>query len=226
MLNLVVLGAGQAPGRPSASCAARRQGVSLEGTGVNHQLTGTSRVLCVIAAAVAAGGLAACGSPHPGGHPAAARPASTAAAPVRVQPNVVGWSGMVAHPDRIYVGMGGAPVIEHLAWHNWGAPRAWAAGRLDLYWPQRGPVSSWKPTEYPVRVRLQDIVAHDGQRSYRKMADFYVNGRGAAKVLYFRFYVLPGGSVPGWNPARPKTSSAQPPAVAVSTAERVAVGAS
>jgi hypothetical protein len=50
-------------------------------------------------------------------------------------------------------------------------------------------------------VRLQDILTHNGQPSYRKMADFYVNRRGVAKVLYFKFYVLPGGSVPAWNPS-------------------------
>ena len=44
-------------------------------------------------------------------------------------------------------------------------------------------------------------MAHNSKRSYRQMADFYVNRRGAAKVLYFKFSVLPGGSVPGWNPS-------------------------
>jgi hypothetical protein len=48
-------------------------------------------------------------------------------------------------------------------------------------------------------VRLQDILTHDGQRSYRKMADFYVNRRGVTKVLNFTFSVLPGGSMPAWN---------------------------
>ena len=98
-----------------------------------------------------------------------------------VQPNVVGWSGMAQRPARIYVGMGGAPVVRQLAWRNWGGPRAQAVGKLDIYWPQPGPISGWHPTTYPVTVRLQDVVTRNGQASYREMADFYVNRRGAAK---------------------------------------------
>ena len=174
----------------------------LEGTGgVNLQLTGTSRALRIIAAAVLAGGLAACGMPSSSAHPVAAGPASAADVPVRVQPNAVGWSRMVQRPDHIYVGMGGAPIARQLAWRNWGGPRAWAGGKLDIYWPEPGPISSWHPTTYTVTVCLQGILTHNGQPSYRKMADFYVNRLGAAKMLHFRFYVLPGGSVPGWNPS-------------------------
>ena len=180
---------------------ALRQGVSLRGTGgVNPQLSSTSTILGVIAAAVLAGGLAACGTPSMSAHPVVARPTSAAGVPVRVQPNAAGWSGMVQRPDHIYVGMGGAPIARQLAWRNWGGPRAWAAGKLDIYWPQPGPISGWHPATYTVTVRLQDIVTHNGQPSYRKMVDFYVNRQGAAKVLHFTFHVLPGGSVPGWNP--------------------------
>ncbi len=163
-------------------------------------MSSTYRILA-IAAAVLAGGLAACSTPSTSPHPVAAGPASAADVPVRVQPNAVGWSGMVQRPDLIYVGMGGAPIVRQLAWRNWGGRRAWAAGKLDIYWPQPGPISGWHPTTYMVTVRLQDILTHNGQPSYRKMADFYVNRRGVAKVLYFKFYVLPGGSVPGWNPS-------------------------
>jgi hypothetical protein len=162
----------------------------------------------VVAAGVLAGGLAACGSPGASAHLPTPAPAGATAVPVRVQPNVVGWSAMMQRPDHIYVGMGGAPALRQLTWRNWGGPQAWAAGQLDLYWPQPGPISGWHPTVFKVRVRLQDIATHDGQRSYRKMADFYVNRRGVTKVLYFTFSVLPGGSTPGWN--RP---GARPPAV-------------
>jgi hypothetical protein len=110
---------------------------------------------------------------------------------------------MVQRPARIYVGMGGAPVVRQLAWRNWGAPRAQAVGKLDIYWPQPGPISGWHPTTYTVTVRLQDIVTRNDQASYRQMADFYVNRRGAAKELSFTFSVLSGGSVPAWNPAKP-----------------------
>ena len=170
------------------------------GEGVNLQLRSTSTVLGVIAAAVLAGGLAACSTPSTSAHPVAAGPGSAAEVPVRVQPNAAGWSGMVQRPDHIYVGMGGAPIARQLAWRNWGGPRAWAAGKLDIYWPQPGPISGWHPATYTVTVRLQDIVTHNGQRSYRKMTDFYVNRQGAAKVLHFTFHALPGGSVPAWNP--------------------------
>ncbi len=166
------------------------------------QLSGTSRILGIVAAAVLAGGLAACSTSSTSARPVAPGPASAPAVPVRVQPNAVGWSGMVQRPDHIYVGMGGAPVVGQLAWRNWGGPRASAGGKLDIYWPQPGPISGWHPTTYTVTVRLQDISAHNGQPSYRKMADFYVNRRGAAKVLYFEFYVRPGGSIPGWNPGQ------------------------
>jgi hypothetical protein len=96
--------------------------------------------------------------------------------------------------------MGGAPIARQLAWRNWGGPRAWAAGKLDIYWPQPGPISGWYPATYTVTVRLQDIVTHNGQPSYRTMTDFYLNRQGAAKVLHFTFHVRPGGSVPAWNP--------------------------
>ena len=161
----------------------------------------TSKVLGIFAAAVIAGGLAGCGMSGTSARPAAAGPASAADVPVRVQPNAVGWSGMVQRPDHIYVGMGGAPVVRQLAWRDWGGPRAWATGKLDIYEPQPGPISGWHPTTCTVTVRLQDIVAHNGQPSYRKMADFYVSRQGVARVLSFTFFVLPGGSVPGWNPS-------------------------
>ena len=166
---------------------------------MNLEVTGTSRILGIIAAALLGTGLAACSTPGTRAHRDAASPASTPAVPVRVQQNADGWSGMAQRPDRIYVGMGGAPVVRQLAWQNWGGPQASARGKLDLYWPQPGPISGWHPATYTVTVRLQDIQTHDGQPSYRKMTDVYVSRRGVTKVLRFRFYVLPGGSIPGWN---------------------------
>jgi hypothetical protein len=161
------------------------------------------RILGIVAAAAVSGGLAACGTPGQSAHPAAVRPPSAAAVQVRVQANVLGWSGMVQRPDVIYVGMGGAPVARQLAWRHWGNPTAWASGKLDIYWPQPGPISGWHPTIYTVTVRLQDIQTHHGQQSYRKMAYTYVNRRGIAKFLQFKFSVQPGGSAPSWNPTRP-----------------------
>ena len=173
---------------------------------MNLQLSSTSRIVGIIAAAVLAGGLAACSTPSTSAHPVAAPPASAAEVPVRVQPDAVGWSAMVQRPDHIYVGMGGAPIARQLAWRSWGGPRAWAGGKLDIYWPQPGPISSWHPTTYKVTVRMQDIVTHNGQPSYRKMTDFYVNRHGVAKVLHFTFGVLPGGSVPAWEPSAARSS--------------------
>ena len=167
-------------------------------------MSSAPRIVGIVVAAALTGGLAACGTSSQRAYPAAASPASAAAVPVRVQPNVAGWSGMVQRPDVIYVGMGGAPVARRLTWRHWGSPTAWASGKLDRYWLQPGPISGWRPTTYTVTVRLQDIQAHNGQPSYRKMAYIYVNRRGIAKVLYFKFYVLPGGSVPGWNPKDPQ----------------------
>ncbi len=163
----------------------------------------TPRILGVIVAAALTGGLAACGTPGQSAHPAAVRPPSAAAGQVRVQPGVTGWSGMVQRPDVIYVGMGGAPVVRRLAWRHWGSPQAWASGKLDIYWPQPGPISGWHPTAYTVTVRLQDIRTHNGQPSYRKMAYIYVNRRGIAEFMQFTFAVQPGGSAPSWNPPRP-----------------------
>jgi hypothetical protein len=174
-------------------------------------------IVGIIAAGVLAGGLAACSTPTASAHLPAAAPSSATAVPVRVQPNAVGWSGMAQRPHHIYVGMGGAPVVRQLAWRNWGGPRATAAGKLDIYWPQPGPISGWRPTTYPVTVRLQGIQTHNGQPSYRTMADFYVNRRGVAKGLSFTFYVLPGGSVPAWNPGRGQ-GQAPPPDVPVPAA--------
>jgi hypothetical protein len=162
----------------------------------------SSGIVRGIATAVLAAGLAACGSSGASTHPPAAAPASPSTVPVRVQPNVVGWSGMAERPARIYVGMGGAPVVRQLAWHSWGGPRAQAVGKLDIYQPQSGPISGWHPTTYQVTVRLQDIVTRNGQASYREMEDFYVSRGGAAKELSFTFSVLSGGTLPSWNPAR------------------------
>jgi hypothetical protein len=163
------------------------------------------RILGIIAVAAAlAGGLAACGTSS--AHTSAARPPSAAAVPVRMQPDATGWSGMVQRPHVIYVGMGGAPVTRRLAWRHWGSTQAWASGKLDLYWPQPGPISGWHPTTYTVTVRLRDIQTHNGQPSYRKMAYIYVNRRGITKFLQFDFSVRPGGSAPAWNPANPGTA--------------------
>lgn len=107
---------------------------------------------------------------------------------------------MVQRPDHIYVGMGGSPIARRLAWRNWGGPRAWAGGKLDIYWPQPGPQSGWRPTTYNVTVRLQDIRTHNGQPSYRKLAEFYTNRRDVPKALYFKFATGPGGTVPAWQP--------------------------
>jgi hypothetical protein len=113
---------------------------------------------------------------------------------------------MVQRPHVIYVGMGGAPVARRLAWRHWGSRTAWANGKLDIYWPQPGPISGWHPATYTVTVRLQDIQTHNGQPYYRNMAYIYVNRRGIAKSLQFRFSVQPGGSAPSWNPTRPGTA--------------------
>ena len=169
-------------------------------------MSSAPRILGIVVTAALSGGLAACGASSQSGHPDAAWPASTAAVPVRVQPNAAGWSGMVQRPEIIYVGMGGAPVARELVWRHWGSPRARASGKLDIYWPQPGPISGWRPTTYTVTVRLQDIQAHHGQPFYRKMAYLYVNHRGKARSLQFRFFIQPGGSVPSWNPATPGTA--------------------
>ena len=162
-------------------------------------------VLGIIAAAAVTGALAACGATGQSVQPAAARPPSAAAVQVRVQPDVTGWPGMVQRPDVIDVGMGGAPVARRLAWRHWGSRSPWASGKLDIYWPQPGPISGWHPATYPVTVRLQDIQTHHGQRYYRTMAYTYLT-RGTAKTLQFRFVVQPGGTAPSWNPTRPGTA--------------------
>jgi hypothetical protein len=113
---------------------------------------------------------------------------------------------MVQRPDVIDVGMGGAPVARRLAWRHWGARTAWASGKLDIYWPQPGPISGWHPATYPVTVRLRDIQTHNGQRYYQTMSYTYLNRRGITKSLQFRFFVQPGGSAPSWNPIRPGTT--------------------
>jgi hypothetical protein len=166
----------------------------------------TPRVLGIIAATALAGGLAACGSPSPSAHRAAASPPGATAGPVRVQANAAGWSGMVQRPAVIYVGMGGAPVARRLVWRHWGSPQAWASGTLDIYRAQPGPISGWRPATYPVTVRLQDIGARGGQRFYRRMVYAYVNRRGVTLSLRFQFSEQSGGSVPSWNPPRRGTA--------------------
>jgi len=165
-----------------------------------------SRVLGIIAVAAVTGGLVACGATGRSVQQAAARPSSGGAVAVRVQPEVTGWSGMVQRPDVIDVGMGGAPVARRLAWRHWGSPTASASGKLDIYWPQPGPISGWHPATYPVTVRLQGIQTHNGQPYYQAMTYTYLNRRGIEKSLRFRFFVQPGGSAPSWIPIRPGTA--------------------
>ncbi len=195
-------------GEPSGPCLSAALERVPEATGGNRSSVSSAlRILGIIAAAAVLVGLAACGTPGP----AAVRP-SSAAAPgqVRVQADVTGWSGMVQRPDIIYVGMGGAPIARQLAWRHWGSPQASASGKLEIFWPQPGPISGWHPTAYPVRVRLQSVQSHDGQPSYRKMTYSYLNRRGTTKTLQFKFSVLPGGSVPSWNETRPAAVPSSP----------------
>ena len=166
-------------------------------------MSSASRIVGVVVVAALTGGLAACGTSSQRAGPAAAGPASAAGVLVRVQPDVAGWSGMVQRPAVIYVGMGGAPVARRLTWRHWGSPTAWASGQLDRYWLQPGPISGWRPTTYAVTVRLQDIQATHGQRSYRTMAYIYLNRQGRTKSLQFEFSIQPGGLIPSWNPTRP-----------------------
>jgi hypothetical protein len=114
---------------------------------------------------------------------------------------------MVQRPEVIYVGMGGAPVARRLAWRHWGSRTTWASGKLDIYWPQPGPISGWHPATYPVTVRLQNIQTHNGQPFYQTMTYTYLNRRGITRSLQFRFFVQPGGSAPSWNPIRPGTAA-------------------
>ena len=167
-------------------------------------MSSASKIVGVVVAAALTGGVAGCGTSSQPAYPATVGPASAAAVPVRVQPNAAGWSGLVQRPAVIYVGMGGAPVARQLAWRHWGSPTAWASGKLDRYWLQPGPISGWRPTTYAVTVRLQDIQAHHGQRSYRRMAYIYVNRQGKTKSLQFKFSIQPGGLIPSWNPTRPE----------------------
>ena len=169
-------------------------------------MSSAPRSLGIVAAAALTAGLVACGTTGRSGHPAVVRPSSAAAVQVRVQPDVTGWSGMVQQPQVIYVGMGGAPVARRLVWRHWGSPTASATGKLDIYRPQPGPIADWHPASYAVTVRLQDIQAHNGQPSYRKMTYSYVSQRGIAMSLQFSFSVQPGGSVPSWNPPKPGTA--------------------
>ena len=166
-------------------------------------MSSASRIVGVVVAAALTGGVAACGTSSPRAYPATTRPASAATVPVRVQSSVAGWHGMVQRPDVIYVGMGGAPVARRLTWRHWGSAAASASGKLDRYWPQPGPISGWRPTTYTVTVRLQDIQAHNGQPSYRKMAYIYVNHQGKTKSLQFKFSIQPDGLIPSWNPTKP-----------------------
>ena len=172
--------------------------MSSEGPGEGNVGGLGSGIVGVIAAGVLACGLAACGASGAGAHlpPAAQAGATAVPVPVRVQPNVVGWSGMMQRPSTSTWAWG-----EHrgqLTWRNWGGAQAWASGQLDIYLPQPGPISGWHPTTYPVRVRLRDIQTRDGQQAYRKMTDFYVNRRGVKQVLNSRSPCCPA-AMPAWN---------------------------
>ena len=150
----------------------------LEGTGgANLQLSSTSKILGIIAAAVLAGGLAACGMPS------RAPTRSQQAPPARLTSQ---WGCSQTPPGG--PGWFSAPTTSTWAWAERPLPGTWPGG---LGWPpgmggrQAGhllaaarPGLRLHPTTYTVTVRLQDIVTHNGQPSYRTMMDFYVNRQG------------------------------------------------
>ena len=148
-------------------------------------MSSAPRILGIFAAAALTGGLAACGTPGQGAHPAAASPPRAAASRCgcsRTQLAGRGWFSALTSSTSAWA--------ERLSPGGWpggtgGACSAWASGKLDIYWPQPGPISGWHPTAYTVTVRLQDIQPYYGQLSYRKMAYIYVNRRGVTRFLQF-----------------------------------------
>jgi hypothetical protein len=113
---------------------------------------------------------------------------------------VTGWSGMVKRPAYIVLGQGGSPYAHQLQWSRWTTTSGKATGKLALWWCS--PTSSCKPNVHNVTVWANTPRTHAGL-SYPYFAHLiyqYVNAKGVTKRLTYWFYVLPGASVPAWNP--------------------------
>ena len=112
-----------------------------------------------------------------------------------VSANTNGWSNLSYRPGHIYVGQGGSPVVDKLAWGSWGYSAAITrAGRLTQYWPNGGPSYQWPYSRHPVVVYLHDPLVHQGQPYFAKMRWNWTNAHGKAKVAY---WLMTGGF---WSP--------------------------
>lgn len=149
-----------------------------------------TRIRAVLAAAAVAGLAIIAG----------AGTAGAASTPL-VQANNGGWSAMSYRPGHIYVGMGGAPFVRHLSWGSWAGPAATTrSGQIVQQWPCGKPIYQCPASVHPVNVYLHDVQTHGGNPYFAKMRWSWVNSKGKARVAYWLFGTLSGGTVPGWNP--------------------------
>ena len=181
------------------------------------------RTLGMIAAAALTGGLAACGTPGQSAHPAAARPPSAAAVPVRVQSDVTGWSGMVARPHVIYIGMGGAPIPGGWPGGTGGAPEHGRAARSTSTGPSQVPYPAG--TRSPTRSRCAWRISGrtPASRPTGRWPIATSTAGVSAKSLHFAFSVQPGGSAQaGTQPGQERPEERPESPTAAASAGRLA----
>lgn len=111
-----------------------------------------------------------------------------------------GWANMKYRPGVIFIGQGGSPYVQHLAWRSWAAGSAITrSGQLvRMANPYCTPTYQCPVTYKPAQVYLHDMKSHNGRPYFAKMRWSYTSRNGHPEAIYFVFTFYPGGSSPGW----------------------------
>jgi hypothetical protein len=117
-----------------------------------------------------------------------------------MQANENGWRAMSYRPGAVYMGQGGSPYVQYLAWANWGGSATTRSGQLVRQAnPSCTPTYLCPVSKKPVTVYLHDIKTHSGQPYFAKMRWNFTSRNGYRKSIYWNFDYYPGGSVPFWH---------------------------
>lgn len=117
----------------------------------------------------------------------------------RVQALTEGWANMKYRPGVIFIGQGGSPFVQHLAWRSWTANGAITRSGQYVYQtnPYCTPTYQCPVTYKPAQVYLHDMKTHNGRHYFAKMRWSYTSRNGYHKAIYWVFRFT-GGSAPGW----------------------------
>jgi hypothetical protein len=148
-------------------------------------------VAVVLAAAVLAVGVglgAAAITRAAGSEPASAR------LPVAYD-GAAGWRQGLARPPVIYLG-GSNIFVRTPHWPAWSGSSARASGKLWVNTCTPACAAGHYRT-YRAQVSFWRVAVHDGVRYFSRMGLSYWHG--GQRDYVYRWAVLPGASIPGWN---------------------------